>query len=577
MERALKDILYNALMMTGIAIVLVGGAVLAYKASEPKDLKESADGYYEIYTAYDYERFWQKVTHNMPFVCGRLMQDIYLNDITEYENWENEVLARRNREVLLFTGDFDGNGHTIYGLYSENGYGMVEKNEGNIHDLTIKRSLVTGEKDLGGICLYNCGTISSCEFDGELKSLTPETDAYSRMAGISLENSGMIERCGYRGSMTACEQSEHRRKAGISIMNGGEIVNCYNFTWEHMDKEDNFFYSITNFGEKSCFVREDVRWNTFHHGQIIPLDGIQELYLEAFLDKDLYTIYFGLLNFPACFQQAAQMMEELDRIKWSWDDYEENKIYGTVRIPIAEGEEFLKQSMEDKTGQKMLKEIGIEEKQDALREALLDKNVCNLIWGVLVYEGINWESVALEGVTQGENPLFEVQVYNRYHQEQSVSLSGYEMKSGEKMNCDAIWDFCTELLMEEDAESWQHDTWRIFDGLMQQEDGLFILYQTRKGESGFFYAADEMLYQIKMQGAAKEANGQEKGIQKISMEKEKIGKILDMLSVKACINNYILNEEWEDLEGTDNTQIYNKIWRVMVERIWEDKMVGYVY
>ena len=146
MGRMLKNILYNILMMAGIVIVLTGGAAAAYRASKPVDLRVSADGYYEIYTAYDYERFWQKVTHNMPFICGRLMKDIYLNDVEEYDNWEHEALTRKGREVMLFSGEFDGNGYTVYGLYSENGYGLVEKNEGIIRDVSIKNSLITGDK-----------------------------------------------------------------------------------------------------------------------------------------------------------------------------------------------------------------------------------------------------------------------------------------------------------------------------------------------------------------------------------------------------------------------------------------------
>ncbi|WP_160561646.1 hypothetical protein [Parablautia muri] len=580
MERMLKSILYHVFMMAGIVIVLVGGAALAYKASEPKDLKESEDGYYEIYTAYDYERFWQKVTHNMPFVCGRLMSDIYLNDMENYDNWECQVLTRKNREVPLFTGDFDGNGHTVYGLYSENGYGMVEENAGTIHDISIKKSLITGEKDLGGICLYNYGTISGCEFGGELKSLTAKTDVYSRMAGISTENEGVIVRCGYKGSMKACVQSEHRTRAGISITNRGEIISCYNFTWEDTDKEDNFYYAITNHGERCCLVREEVRWKSFYDGQIMSLDGMQELYLKAFLDKDLYTIYFGLQNPPACFVQVAQMEDRLARVKWEWEDLEDEKNYGMVRVPVIDIEKLSNKSTEAGPVQKMLRELGIDEKQDTLRKALLDENVCDLIWSVLVYEGINWDCVVLEGIAQeekGKEPVYGVRIYNRYYQEQHIRLAGYVIEVDGEKNYDTIWDFCTELLMEEDAESWRHDTWRIFDGgLVRQGDGYFILYRTKKRESGFFYTAGGMLYQVEIQGETKEADRQRNPIQVSDIEqKEKMGKILDILTVKRSIKNFVLKGEWEDLEFTDNTHICNKIWRVMVEKLWED--VGYVY
>ncbi len=585
MGRMLKNILYNILMMAGIVIVLTGGAAAAYRASKPVDLRVSADGYYEIYTAYDYERFWQKVTHNMPFICGRLMKDIYLNDVEEYDNWEHEALTRKGREVMLFSGEFDGNGYTVYGLYSENGYGLVEKNEGIIRDVSIKNSLITGDKDLGGVCLYNSGIISNCEFGGELKSLAPEPDVYSKMAGISLENKGVIERCGYRGSMTALRQSKHRRKAAVSVVNGGEIVNCYNFTWENIDKENDFYYSISNRGERCCFVRGDVRWKTYYNGQIIPLDGIWELYLSAFLDKDLNTIYLGAKSPLTCFKQAEQNSNR---------------------------------STEGGICRKMLQEIGIDEKQDALRRALLDPNVCELIWSILVYKGINWESVVLEGVSRTEKglvaydidektddgrkaPAFAVEIYDKYHKEQHVRLSGYQMEIDGKKDCSAIWDLCTDILMEKSKESLRQNTWRIFEGgIIKEGDGFFILYLTEKGEGGFFYTAGEMLYQIEMQETAEEINEREYVPQKkdnskkdviskdirindilksdIKSEKRKDGmeKVRDILTVEIWINSLALYRDENGLV-TDKTQFCNKIWGVIVEKVWEGKTVGYVY
>lgn len=513
MERVLKNILYHILMMAGIVIVLVGGAALAYKASKPVELRESEDGFYEIYTAYDYERFWQKVTHNMPFICGRLMADIYLNDVEKYDNWEQDALTGRGREVTIFSGEFDGNGYTVYGLYSENGYGLVEENKGTIRDVAIQSSLITGEKDLGGICLYNDGIISNCEFGGELKSLTPEPDAYSRMAGISLENEGIIEGCGYRGKMTACQRSSHRRKAGISVSNRGEIVNCYNFTRENIDKENDFFYTIANRGEKCCFVREDVRWKTFYNGQIMSLEGIWELYLPAFLDKDLSAIYLGAQNPLTCFAQAEQMRDLPAAVSQT-----QLAIYRGCKDDaglFGKEKGILNESTQGGVCRKMLEDIGMDERQNALRKALLDTNVCGLIWSVLVYKGINWESIVLEGVSEAEkeSPLFEIEIYDKYHREQHVRLAGYRMESDGKKDYSAIRDLCADILREED----------------------------REGESGLFYTTGEMLYQIGMQETADES------------------------------------EEKENSLVTDKTQFCNKIWEVMAREIREGKSASYVY
>ena len=170
MKKVWKSILYHIFAITVIAGVLVTASILAYRSTYPEELTRSEDGYYEIYTAYDYERFWQMVSHNQTFVQGRLMNDIYLNDLSNYEEWENTPPVRQSKDILFFSGDFDGNGHTIFGLYSQNGYGLVRKNAGTIHDLVIKDSLIIGSDMTGGFCQTNVKVIRNCEFGGEIKS-----------------------------------------------------------------------------------------------------------------------------------------------------------------------------------------------------------------------------------------------------------------------------------------------------------------------------------------------------------------------------------------------------------------------
>ena len=54
----------------------------------------------------------------------RLDADIALNDISNAANWESSAPANTweaisNKKEYAFTGTFDGNGHTIYGLYNK--------------------------------------------------------------------------------------------------------------------------------------------------------------------------------------------------------------------------------------------------------------------------------------------------------------------------------------------------------------------------------------------------------------------------------------------------------------------------
>lgn len=52
----------------------------------------------------------------------KLTKDIYLNDISDYDNWKNDTTGLNNWHAgdlsgVSFFGHFDGDGHTVYGLY----------------------------------------------------------------------------------------------------------------------------------------------------------------------------------------------------------------------------------------------------------------------------------------------------------------------------------------------------------------------------------------------------------------------------------------------------------------------------
>ena len=96
-------------------------------------------------------------------VYFELANDIYLNDISA-EYLENLDIATWNSAFNAwykttsyskgFTGDLDGNGFTIYGLYCNEGYaGLIPilMDGGNIHHLNIENSYITGTESAGGI------------------------------------------------------------------------------------------------------------------------------------------------------------------------------------------------------------------------------------------------------------------------------------------------------------------------------------------------------------------------------------------------------------------------------------------
>lgn len=490
MEKMWKSVLYHIAIMILIAGILVTASILAYRSTFPKELTLSEDGYYEIYTAYDYERFWQMVSHTQTFVKGRLMNDIYLNDLSNFENWENTPPARQSKDILLFTGNFDGNGHTIFGLYSQNGYGIVRKNIGTIHDLFIKDSLIIGSDEIGGICLANVKTIRNCEFGGKIKSDLEETCAGGRMAGICVNNSGMIERCGYTGKMEVnCNWSENGLMAGICTDNEEEIVNCYNLTLDDPGREKTFFYAIADRGEENCFVAENLKDSVSINEHTMLINKTQEVYLSAFLDQDLYAVYQGennrqiFLRPPVEEQTVLAIEKQVNSL-----NLEREAVWFPADVNAVDGWSIDKSKNMDE--------------EEMLSRVFRDEKISGLIWEILAYKGADWSNVSLKVPEQTENAWFAVDLSDG---EEELELAAYLPDGKVEEDYNKIWAYCSSILGEKDAESWQHATW----GLASSDndrivEGTVVLYQTQRNRKGIFYIKGGVIYQIEGDAAAGE-------------------------------------------------------------------------
>ena len=118
-------------------------------------------------------------------VFFKLAKDIYLNDVLasdlqnpSVETWSSIFTpwySVPNKETG-FAGDFDGDGHTVYGLYCNNmrfsGLVSMLTESGNIHNLNLKNSYIRGYESAGGIVGYVYGhytlspaTVSYCSVD----------------------------------------------------------------------------------------------------------------------------------------------------------------------------------------------------------------------------------------------------------------------------------------------------------------------------------------------------------------------------------------------------------------------------
>ena len=123
-----------------------------------------------------------------------------------------------------YTGIFDGQNHTISGLYfnQENSYdvGLFGRNNGKIANAGILDSYFYGTSKVGGMCGNNyTGTISNCYNTGSVSGI-------GTAGGVSGYN--------YTGSITNCYNTGNVSGSsgfvgGVSGYNdGGTITNCYN-------------------------------------------------------------------------------------------------------------------------------------------------------------------------------------------------------------------------------------------------------------------------------------------------------------------------------------------------------------
>lgn len=212
-----------------------------------------------------------------------LANDIYLNDITNYENWETTAPNNTWKPIgtydgyphKLFSGTFDGKCNSVYGLYIYSSvdycglFGYVEN--ATIKQICVKESFVTGSgeyyggvvgyaKDssvlssvnyaeihgdycIGGIVGGGTNIISNCVNYGGitgshlLGGITGKNSKYyitlchnygnvtgtNRVGGISGDTDGEIAECGNHADIIGSE-----RVGGIAGICNGLIENSYN-------------------------------------------------------------------------------------------------------------------------------------------------------------------------------------------------------------------------------------------------------------------------------------------------------------------------------------------------------------
>ncbi len=469
----LSAVLSSILFMSGVIFLIwilvwrlmglppLGRASDFLHISALEELTLSGDGYYEIDSPEDFERFWEGAAREDCAIKGRLLCDIYLNDSADMDQWSVQAPCYVSGKAENFYGVFDGGGHTIYGLYSKNGYGLAKYNRGTICNLTIDDSLVRGAVYSGGLCYSNAegASIYNCCFYGNMVS--SYASAPVRMSGISVLNKGRIERCGYAGQMRIKNnESNLCDMAGVCLRNEGVVKDCYNLSRQSLSY-GGLTLAIADGGEKNCYMLNNSIWSASKEGQVLALDKEQRVFIEDYLNRDLAALFEKRETVWA--GQLADMREGLS---------------GRKILQAAD------QETECGTGT----EEGFTE-PFRLCGALRDGVVGAAVFEIMQEKKEDIGSFSFE-VREREGTEFGLLVNCG---QEGFYLYVYPF-AGER-SVEELWEAAGAVLACGEEESWQHETFALLpeSGPGERQERI-LLYEEEGGEWGFFYSDGKKLY-----------------------------------------------------------------------------------
>ena len=159
--------------------------------------------------------------------CGKLTADILLNDISDWETWDESTEGLNTWTPIgsgsqPFTGTLDGDGHSVSGIYiniTADYQGLVGflDNGGTLQNLGVKASYIKGGYYVGGLCGWNTGNVTNCYNIGSV-------EGNEIVGGVCGYNDGTVTNCYNTGSVTGNDAYV----GGVCGLNDGTVTNCYN-------------------------------------------------------------------------------------------------------------------------------------------------------------------------------------------------------------------------------------------------------------------------------------------------------------------------------------------------------------
>lgn len=218
---------FFAAFLCALIMVLLPAVVYA-KDGNFGDADGSSDNTYIIEDAEDLKAFRDRVNDGETGACAELTANIVLN-CNENNQWTPIGYNKGTDDNIPYNGTFDGNGHTVSGIYIntiedyQGLFGYIGIG-GTVKDLGIEDSWISGGDNVGGIAGYSSWGMENCYNTGSISG-------GDNVGGISGQNiSGMIRNCYNTGSI-----SGGSNVGGIvgnssdgSGFSGGGVTGCHN-------------------------------------------------------------------------------------------------------------------------------------------------------------------------------------------------------------------------------------------------------------------------------------------------------------------------------------------------------------
>lgn len=222
----------------GAAMMLTLKGARSITATQPTNGDGSLNNPYEITNASELYWFAAQVNSGAMDACAKLMNDIVIQENVlnadgslnsgTFEKWT----PIGNNYFNEYYDTFDGNGHTISGLYVDSNvryvglFGQVGYG-GRIKNVGVVDSYISGNSWVGGVCGNSNGTIENCYNTGTVSGSSSGISFISYVGGVCGYNLfvGTIENCYNTGKVTGIDAE---CVGGVCGENRNTITNCYN-------------------------------------------------------------------------------------------------------------------------------------------------------------------------------------------------------------------------------------------------------------------------------------------------------------------------------------------------------------